>query len=199
MTARSSTTRTDNRKARPKPGDRRRCGMTDPRTNRVTEPEARAAYITMNGRRSILAVHKRFTKDGRKTPSERTFKAWSTKNRWRHHAWKHDDKVVAATTDKIAKAAVAEAVSRADLFDMVATESLKKAIVGLDNIDVKTLKASDIRSLMEVAERSIKMFELLEGRATDRTDDMTRQKLDALLDQLREEVEESLAGIKTVH
>ena len=86
----------------------------------------------------------------------------------------------------------------------MATESLKKAIAGLDNIDVKTLKASDIRSLMEVAERATKMFELLEGRATTRTDEtITRQKLDALFEEMQQDLDESLARVakinKTVH
>ncbi len=172
-----------------------RADLTDSNTDRVTEPEARAAYIAMKGRRSILGVHKRFTKDGRKTPSERTFKAWSTKNRWGHHAQKHDDKVVAATADKIAKAAVAEAVSRADQFDTLATESLKQALIGLENIDGKELKVSDIRALVEVGERATKMFELLEGRATDRPDDMTRQKLDAVLQEMQDDIDKSLARI----
>ncbi len=179
-----------------------RADLTDSNTDRVTEPEARAAYIAMKGRRSILGVHKRFTKGGRKPPSERTFKKWSTKNRWRHHARKHDEKVVAETTAKIAKAAVAQAVTKADQFDTLATESLKIAIDGLAKIDVNTLKASDIRALAEVSERATKMFELLEGRATDRTDGMTRQKMDTLMKEMEDEIDERLARVKkarTVH
>ena len=56
MTATLSTTRTDKRKARPKPGARRGRGMTDPRTDRVIEREARTAYIVMKGRRSVPAL-----------------------------------------------------------------------------------------------------------------------------------------------
>ena len=179
-----------------------RAGMPDSGTDRVTEPEARAAYITMKGRRSILGVRKRLVKEGRKTPSKTTFAKWCAKHHWVALARKHDDKVVAATADKIAKAAVAEAVSRADQFDTLATESLKQALIGLENIDGKELKVSDIRALVEVGERATKMFELLEGRATNRTDEMTREKMDALMDEMREDLEESLARIpklKTVH
>ena len=46
------------------------------------------------------------------------------------------------------------------------------------------------------------MFELLEGRATDRPDDMTRQKMDALMASMNREIEESLARVlkvPTVH
>ncbi len=201
MTTKSCVPRTDKRKAKPKPGARLG-GMTDSSTDRVTEPEARAAYIAMNGRRSILAVRKRFVKERKKTPSLRTFQTWCGKHRWVALALEHDDKVVAATTAKIAKAAVAHAVSRADQFDLVATESLKMAIAGLDNIDDKTLKVPDIRSLMEVSERATKMFELLEGRATDRTDGMTRQKMDTLMKEMEDEIDERLARVKkarTVH
>ena len=195
MTTKSCVPRTDKRKARPKPGAQRG-GMTDSSTDRVTEPEARSAYIAMNGRRSILGVHKRFTKGGRKTPSERTFKKWSTKNRWRYHAREHDEKVVAETTAKIAKAAVTEAVSRADRFDYLATESLNRAIAGLEKVNVEDLKVPDIRALFEVGERATKMHELLEGRATDRPDNLTREKMDVLMRQMGEEIEESLARFK---
>ncbi len=176
-----------------------RADLTDSNTDRVTEPEARAAYIAMKGRRSILGVHKRFTKGGRKTPSERTFKKWSTKNRWRYHAREHDEKVVAETTAKIAKAAVTEAVSRADRFDYLATESLNRAIAGLEKIDGAVLKVPDIRALFEVGERATKMFELLEGRATDRPDNLTREKMDALMEEMEDEIEEKLARLRTVH
>ena len=43
------------------------------------------------------------------------------------------------------------------------------------------------------------MHELLEGRATDRIDGLTRAKVDALLDEMQKEVDERLARIKTVH
>ena len=167
--------------------------MTDSSTDRVTEPEARAAYIAMHGRRSVLAVRKRLAKEGRKTPSETTFKKWAAKNGWRRLALEHDDKVVAATTAKIAKAAVAEAVSRADNFDTMATESLKKALDGLKLIDVATLKTPDIRALVEISERASKMFELLEGRATDRTDHVTRAKMDELMQDMTSEIDERMA------
>ena len=98
-----------------------RTDMTDSGTDRVTEPEARAAYVTMQGRRSILAVRKRFVKERKKTPSLRTFQKWSGDHRWVALARKHDDKIVDATAAKIAKAAVAEAVSRAHQFDTLAT------------------------------------------------------------------------------
>ena len=177
--------------------------MTDSGTGRVTEPEARAAYIAMQGRRSILAVRKRFVKERKKTPSLRTFQKWCGKHRWVALAQKHDDKVVDATADKIAKAVVAQTVTRALQFDYLATESLNKAIIGLAKIDVEDLKVPDIRALAEVSERASKMFELLEGRATARTDDkMTRQKMDTLIDEMNDEIDERLARIRkarTVH
>ena len=202
MSTTASTTRTDKRTAKPKPGAPLGA-MTDSSTDRVTEPEARAAYIALNGRRSILAVRKRFVKERKKTPSLRTFQKWSGDHRWVALARKHDDKIVDATSATIAKAAVAQAVTRAHQFDLLATESLKMAIDGLAGIDAATLKVQDIRSLVEVGERASKMFELLEGRATARTDDkMTRQKMDALMDEMNDEIDERLARVKkarTVH
>ncbi|KKM02607.1 hypothetical protein LCGC14_1782780, partial [marine sediment metagenome] len=74
------------------------------------------------------------------------------------------------------------------------------AIAGLAKIKVDELKAGDIRALCEVSERASKMYELLEGRATDRTDDLTRGKMDKLLGEMQEELEERLARVfPTVH
>ncbi len=66
-------------------------------------------------------------------------------------------------------------------------------------IDVNELKASDIRSLYEVSERASKMYELLEGRATDRSDNLTRGKLDEILAEIQKDLEERMAGVPTVH
>jgi hypothetical protein len=84
-------------------------------------------------------------------------------------------------------------------FNRLAAESVRKALDGLQHIDVKKLKPSDIRSLAEVSVSAAKMYELLEGRATDRTENVTRDKLDRLMDQMRTEIDERLASVPTVH
>ena len=43
------------------------------------------------------------------------------------------------------------------------------------------------------------MHELLEGRVTDRTDNLTRGKMDALLEEMTREIEERLANVPTFH
>ena len=53
---------------------RREASMDISEKSRVTEPEARAAYVAMKGRRSLKRLHQNFTKDGLKTPSLRTLK-----------------------------------------------------------------------------------------------------------------------------
>ncbi len=88
---------------------------------------------------------------------------------------------------------------RATQFDTLATETLNMAIDGLKEIDVASLKATDIRALAEISERAVKMYELLEGRATERTEGMTRGKMDELLGEMEQEIEERLARIKTIH
>ena len=173
--------------------------MTDSSTERVTEPEARAAYIAMKGRRSSAGVREKFMKEGRKTPSLRTFDKWRARHNWKRLAQENDEYVATGAAAKIERVTVAQIVTRASQFDTLATESLNKALVGLEKVDAKALKVPDIRALYEVAERATKMFELLEGRVTDRTDDMTREKMDALMEEMQKELEESLAGIKTIH
>ena len=174
--------------------------MTDgSETAPVTEPEARAAYLAMPGRRSTEAVHKKFTKEGRKTLSLRTFKKWCARHEWKRLAQEHDEKIATGAADELVKEATEKAVTRAMQFDVLATESLEKAIEGLAKIDTDNLKALDIRALCEIGERAAKMFELLEGRATDQNDNMTRQKMDDLMDEMRDDLEQSLKRCRTIH
>ncbi len=165
----------------------------------VTECEARAAYIAMSGKRSAVRVRESFMKQGCKTPSLRTFDKWRARHDWVRLAKAHDEKVATAAAEKIAEAATAGVVGRAAQFDTLATQSLRKAIEGLAEMDIKALKAADIRALSEVSERAAKMCELLGGRATDRTDDLTRGKMDELLAEMQNDLEERLAGVSTVH
>lgn len=173
--------------------------IDDSETAPVTEPEARAAYLAMPGRRSTEAVHKKFTKEGRKTLSLRTFKKWCAKHNWKRLAQEHDEKIATGAANELVKDATEKAVTRAMQFDVLATESLEKAIDGLANIDPKTLRVADIRALYEVGERAARMFELLEGRATSRGDTLTRSKLDELLGEMRDDLEDRLDDAKTVH
>ncbi len=78
----------------------------------VTEPEARAAYIKMEGRRSIRGLHQRFVKEGKKPSSLRTMQKWSMKHHWVRFAREHDEKVAAGAAEKIAEAATAGVVTR---------------------------------------------------------------------------------------
>ncbi len=144
----------------------------------VTEPEARAAYVKMAGRRSVAAVRKRLGKGGRKIPSRKTLEKWCNQRQWVRLAREHDETVANGVAAEIAKDATAQAITRAAQFDTLAT---------------------DIRALAEVSERAAKMYELLEGRATDRTDNLTRGKMDALMEEMEKELEERLARVKTVH
>ncbi len=165
----------------------------------VTECEARAAYIAMSGKRSAARVREGFVKQGFKTPSQRTFDKWRARYDWVRLASEHDETVASGAAAEIAKNATAQAITRAMQFDTLATESLNMEIDGLMKIDVASLKATDIRALAEISERAAKMHELLEGRATDRTDNLTRGKMDTLMDEMRQEIEDMLARIKTVH
>ncbi len=43
------------------------------------------------------------------------------------------------------------------------------------------------------------MYELLEGRATERTDGLTRAKMDKLMEEMSQEIDERLKRVPTVH
>ena len=117
----------------------------------VTEPEARAAYIGMQGRRSAAKVRKSFVKLGCKTPSLRTFDKWRARHDWVRLAKEHDEKIATGAADALAKDATAQVITRAMQFDTLATETLKMAIDGVAKLDVASLKATDIRALTEVS------------------------------------------------
>ena len=168
-------------------------------SNRVTEPEARAAYLAMEGRRSVDRLHERFTETARETPSLRTFKAWCAKHKWRDIAAEHDEHVASEAGAEIAKDGAKKTVTRAMQFDTLATDILQKAIDGLVHVDTTKLRPSEIRALAEVSERAAKMFKLLEGRATDRTDNITREKMVELIEEMTKELDDRLAIVPTVH
>lgn len=169
--------------------------MTDP----VTEPEARSAYLAMQGRRSVERLRGQFIAASRTIPSIRTVKGWCANHEWLRLAREHDESIAAAASAELAKDSARKVVTRAGQFDQLATDSLKKALEGLEHIDTSALKATDIRALAEISERAAKMFELLEGRATERTDDMTREKMDGLIADMTGEIEERLAGVPVIH
>ncbi len=165
----------------------------------VTEREARTAYIAMAGKRSAVRVRESFVKRGYKTPSLRTFDKWRARHDWVRLAREHDETIASCVAAEIAKDATAQAITRAAQFDTLATESLAKAIEGLEKIDMSKIKAADIRSLVEVSVSTTKMYELLEGRATAHTDNLTRAKMDKLMEEMQKELEEWLARVPTVH
>lgn len=159
---------------------------------RVGEAEARAAYIVMEGRRGVPRLRAQFVKAGRKPPSQRAFEEWRRKHDWVRLAKEHDAKVVAAAAAQIAKTATRQVVTRVKQFDTLATESLQAAIDGLKALKVKSLKANDIRALAEVSVSAARMVELLEGRATERKDDLTRQDMDKMMEDMADELNERL-------
>ena len=83
----------------------------------VTEPEARAAYLAMEGRRSVERLHKNFTKGVKKTPSLRTLRSWSAKHNWVLWAKEHDEKVATGAAEVIARDATEKVITRAMQFD----------------------------------------------------------------------------------
>ncbi len=165
----------------------------------VTEREARTAYIAMAGKRSAVRVRESFVKRGYKTPSLRTFDKWRARHDWVRLSREHDEKVATRVAEKITETATAQAITRAMQFDTLATETLQMAIDGLKKIDINALKVPDIRARAEVSERASKMHELLEGRATDRTEGLTRGKLDKLMEEMKKDLEEMQARVPTVH
>ncbi len=165
----------------------------------VTEPEARAAYLALEGKRSARRAREVLREAGRRVPSHRQFAAWRSKHSWFRLSHEHDERVATAAGNKIARTAAAIVVTRAAQFNRLATDSLVIAIEGLANLNVEELKATDIRALTEISERAAKMYELLEGRATERPDGLTRGKMDELMGEMQKEIEERLARVTTVH
>lgn len=70
---------------------------------RITEPEARAAYLAMGPTRTVPALRSRYLADtGVICPAEITIRKWSAKYRWRKLAAEHDAKVAAKASEAVA-------------------------------------------------------------------------------------------------
>jgi len=132
----------------------------------VNEPEARAAYLAMPGRRSILRLHRNFIEDGRETPTIRTLGEWSRKHDWVALAEEHDAKVAARAGEKIAKTQIETAVCGSQVFDHLSETAAQRALAAVKKLDPAKLRATDIRALVEASE----LAKRLKGEEVDIVD-----------------------------
>lgn len=168
----------------------------------VTEPEARGAYVGMQGRRSIARLHQLFTERGRKVPSVRTFKEWSATHKWTACARDYDARVSKAADELMADAAVERVLNVSQMLNAASSEAAEKLLQGVRALDATSLTPSGLRALAEVIERAAKMHELLEGRPTDRTEHVTKKRITDQLEEMEREIEEQMRRVKqagTVH
>lgn len=169
----------------------------------ATEAEARAVYIGLAVRpRSVRAVREALLAQGKPSLSIRAMEDWCAKNEWVRLAAEHDEKVATQATERIAEAATQAAVTLAKQYQDIGTEAAKQALAGLKKIEPDKLTAQGIKALIEASTLAVKTGELLEGRPTDRTEHLTKQKIDDQLAEMQREIADKLRHVeqpKAVH
>lgn len=161
-----------------------------------------ATYLAQGKSRTLEHLREHMVEQGYDMPAMRTLQRTAERNKWKALAAQTDRQVDRRTHSKLVDQMARDAVKREKGFQTLAASALILAVEGLKEIDPKTLTAGGVRSLSEIAERAAKMCELLGGRATDRTETITRKKLDELQQGMLEEVNakiESLEKHGTVH
>lgn len=131
---------------------------------RITEHEARAAYLAMGPDRSLAKLRRGLGGPG-VAPSLTTFETWSKKFGWRALAQAHDERVSAKAMAKIETAQVADRVSMVQALEDFSATALLKArelIAGAKTI-------GHIEVLVDRAIDALKQQAVMTGGVSDRT------------------------------
>lgn len=166
---------------------------TKPKSPRPSHPEVLIAYLAIGPGRSLGLLRERYEAQGVDIPRN-TLKGWSARHRWTAKAEKHDGKAQVKLEDKLAEAQADQAMSTADTFRAIGDQAAAKALQAIRKLNVEGASAQTARHLTEIAVEARRMTELLEGRATNRTEKVTRGKLDRLFEDMQREVTERVAN-----
>lgn len=173
--------------------------MPDPRTPNTSRqresPRAQAAYeaYAAKGRgRSLAKLHRHLTNvtPGNDTcPSLDGLKFWSRTYGWVNRVAEHDAKVAEAVEAKVIRREAKRRVDALDgLNDLI---GLCNSIISEAVSDTGKLRAEtpgELRAVGATLAEAAKIKELLEGRATDRLDNMSPAELKARLAEVNKEL-----------
>lgn len=161
------------------------------RKPKISETEARAAYLGMGPERSLRALLKAYEAQGIKPPSLRTLGTWSTEHDWQRLAAEHDERVAARVISK------AETAQANEGFDAVKALT-EAAEIALDALALKKAAAEaadkgDLRGMMSAAVDALKLREVLTGGVSDRT--ASENELTVRQEAARKKVDNAFAAL----
>lgn len=142
--------------------------MTDEKpesSQKVTEPEARAAYLAQTPPRSMQRLADELRARFGSVPSQRTFENWSSKHSWRRLAREHDERVAQKAATIVVNRQAKTAAERAAL--------LMDQGERLVDIGLQLAHEGDPAALVRVGIEVQKYADVLTGGVSDRTETLT--------------------------
>ncbi len=109
----------------------------------MTHEQAFAAYLQLEGPRTLETLRQKLIDDGADPPSLHWFQKWSAKDKWRDRAKEHDRQVELKTSEMSADAKAQDRVSAAVKFDQAAIAAVDIVIAGLENLQVTSPEDAD--------------------------------------------------------
>ncbi len=115
----------------------------------MTPDQAFAAYLQLEGPRTLETLRQKLIDDGADPPSLHWFQKWSATDKWRDRAKEYDRQVELKTSEKCADAKAQDRVSAAAKFDQAAIAAVDLVIAGLEKLEVSSPEDAD--RIMKIA------------------------------------------------
>ncbi len=109
----------------------------------LSPEQAFAAYLQIEGPRTLETLRQKLIDDGADPPSLHWFQKWCAKDRWRDRAKEHDIQVELRTSEMSVETRAQGRVSAAAKFDQAASAALDLVIAGLEKLQVTSPEDAD--------------------------------------------------------
>ncbi len=109
----------------------------------MTPEQAFAAYLQIEGQRTVEGLRQKLIDDGADPPTLHWFQKWSAKDKWRDRAKEHDIQVELRTSEISVEAKAQDRVSAATKFDQAAIAAVDLVIAGLEKLEVTSPEDAD--------------------------------------------------------
>ncbi len=109
----------------------------------MTHEQAFAAYLQLEGPRTLEKLRQKFAEDGVEVPTLRWCQKWCAKDKWRDRAKEHDRQVELRTSEMSVETKAQDRVSAATKFDQAAIAAVDLVIAGLEKLQVTSPEDAD--------------------------------------------------------
>ena len=142
------------------------------KSQRIKHRQGLNNFLALGPDRSLDKLHDWYIKNVSKPPGRSIIGIWSTKHGWQTRAAEHDSRVAGGVSQKVEEAAIEENWDCVGELTELAQRSVKKALDALKDDTMKVKDPYGIAALTNIVLGCVKAIELLEGRATDRLDNL---------------------------